>query len=136
MWRSKAAAIAAATLLAACTTDGVNTVTNRGLDYRPVVDMKAVDRVAYQRDLAECKQYAAKVDSGGSALAGALLGGLGGAAVGAATGAVYGQAGTGAAAGATLGGTSGVVGGAVSAQQAQETIIRRCLAGRGYTVLY
>ncbi len=122
--------------IAACTTGGVNTVTSRGLDYRPIVDMKGVDAIRYQADLKECKEYAAQIDVGGSALAGALVGAAAGAAVGAATGAAVGRAGTGAAIGSAAGGTGGLGGGVVSATRAQEQMIHRCLIGRGYNILY
>ena len=126
----------AITLVGACTTEGVNTVTNRGVDYRPIVDMKNIDRVAYERDLLECKEYALQVDVGGSAAAGAIFGAMAGAAMGAAVGSVYNDPGRGAAIGATGGGLGGLGRGAISATTAQEQIVRRCLIGRGYPVLY
>jgi hypothetical protein len=48
----------------------------------PIVDMKGVDQERYERDLAECRQYADQVDVARSAGGGALLGAAGGAAVG------------------------------------------------------
>ena len=120
----------------ACTADGINTVTNRGLDYRPIVDMKGIDVVEFQTDLAECKEYAAQIDAGGSALAGALLGAAAGAAGGAIIGSAFGNTSGGAQFGAAGGALSGAGGGGVSAQRAQENVVQRCLAGRGYTLLY
>ncbi len=120
----------------ACTADGINTVTNRGLDYRPIVDMKGIDVVEFQTDLAECKEYAAQIDAGGSALAGALLGAAAGAAGGAIIGNAFGNTSGGAQFGAAGGALSGAGGGVVSAQRAQEKVVQRCLAGRGYTLLY
>lgn len=128
--------VAALIAASACSTEGVNTITNRGLDYRPIVDMKGVDHIAYQTDLMECKAYAAQIKGGESALAGALIGAAAGAAIGAAVGAPYGQAGYGAATGATAGGFGGGARGAVSATLSQEQVVRRCLMGRGYNVLY
>ncbi len=120
----------------ACTADGINTVTNRGLDYRPIVDMKGVDVIEFQTDLAECKEYAAQIDAGGSALAGALLGATAGAVGGSIIGNAFGNTSGGAQFGAAGGALSGAGGGVVSAQCAQEKVVQRCLAGRGYTLLY
>ena len=95
---------------------------------RPIVDMQGRSAYQYEADLADCQQYAAGVDVGGHALVGAALG----AGLGAALGAVLGDAGTGAALGAISGGATGLGQGA----GAQVDVVRRCLAGRGWNVLY
>lgn len=119
-----------------CTADDINTVTNRGLDYQPIVDMKGVDVIEFQSDLSECKEYAAQIDAAGCAIAGVLIG----AAAGAVSGAIIGNAFGNTSGGAQLGAAGGVLGGAgggvVSAERAQERVVQRCLVGRGYTLLY
>ena len=100
-----------------------------------IVDMKGVDQERYERDLAECRQYADQVDVARSAGGGALLGAAGGAAVGAVVGAITGSPGTGAAVGGGAGGTSGLVAGGASGANKKERVVRNCLRGRGYSVL-
>jgi hypothetical protein len=113
------ASIAALGLLSGCAT------------YRPVVDMRDVtDHGQYERDLADCQNYAAPVSPGASAGAGAIFGALLGAALGAAVGdhsVALDAARFGAVEGAVVGGTSG------AATQVQ--IVRNCMSGRGYLVL-
>ena len=104
--------------------------------YQPIVDMKGVDQALYAQDLAECRIYAEQVSPAGQAVAGALVGAAAGAAIGAATGAAVGQAGYGASVGAASGGSYGTFAGAAHGVTAQITIIRNCLFGRGYKVLY
>lgn len=101
----------------------------------PIVDMKGVDQERYERDLAECRQYADQVDVARSAGGGALLGAAGGAAVGAVVGAITGSPGTGAAVGGGAGGTSGLFAGGASGANKKERVVRNCLRGRGYSVL-
>ena len=50
----------------------------------PIVDTKGVNMAAYQRDLAECQEYAAQINPA----AGVAKGAVAGAAVGAAVGAI------------------------------------------------
>ncbi|MFQ5745378.1 MAG: hypothetical protein ACE5HV_17635, partial [Acidobacteriota bacterium] len=104
--------------------------------YRPIVDLKGVDSNRYEADLRECQQYAKQISPAGSGIGGALLGGLFGAALGAATGAAVGAPGRGAALGTAVGGVTGGGSAAASAAQAQQEVIKRCLAGRGYRVLH
>ena len=105
----------------------------------PIVDMKDVDEERYERDLAECRQYADQVDvarsAGGGALLGAAGGAAGGAAVGAVVGAITGSPGTGAAVGGGAGGTSGLFAGGAGGANKKERVVRNCLRGRGYSVL-
>lgn len=98
--------------------------------YRPVIDTHGVDATAFDRDLAECKQFAAQRDPARQTMAGAIAGALLGALVG---GVVGGNdyVGYGAASGATAGAAGGAAGGA----DAQYQIVDRCLTGRGYRVL-
>lgn len=103
--------------------------------YRPVVDLRGADTGQYGRDLAECQAYAEQVSPVEQSLVGGLLGGLFGAALGAATGAALGDPGTGAAVGAASMGVVGAGAGAAQGADAQRSIIRNCLAGRGYRVL-
>lgn len=102
-----------------------------GCAYNPIVDTMGVDMNRYQTDLNECAQYATQVDPGANAAASAV----GGAVIGAVLGAIFGNSrdvGQLAAAGAIAGGVGGGAGGAAI----QQNIIRNCLSGRGYRVLY
>ena len=99
----------------------------RGANYVPVVDTKYKDPAALQNDTRECQQYALqRANAEQGAIAGALVGALLGAVI-----APRGQRNYVAGQGALIGGA----GGAASANETQETIIKRCLAGRGYNVL-
>ncbi len=106
--------------------------------YHPIVDQGApgFDAGFYERDLAECRSYAAQIDPGHEAAGGALVGGAIGAALGALAGAAHGNPGLGAAVGAGLGGAVGAAQGGGHAAQDQEMIVRRCLDGRGYALLH
>ena len=88
---------------------------------------KGKDAALLNQDLAECQQFAKqRADAASGAVAGALVGALIGAVL-APRGYRNSTAGYGAGAGA--------LGGGVSANQTQESIVKRCLAGRGYSVL-
>jgi len=123
-------------VLGGCTTPEVSTITNVGLDYRPIIDSKGVDIFAYEKDVAECKEFAAKLSAGHDAAVGAAAGAIAGAAAGAAIGAAAGDARYGAAIGAAAGGVGGSAGAGARTTNAQMQIIRNCIAGRGYKVLY
>ncbi|WP_234409808.1 glycine zipper family protein [Polynucleobacter acidiphobus] len=103
-----------------------------GADVRPIVDMKGVNEARYEKDLAECQNYAKEASSMGStaakgAGAGAVVGGLLGLVTGGNTTGIVQAAG----AGAVIGGA----GGAYKGNESQEAIVKKCLAGRGYKVL-
>jgi hypothetical protein len=114
-----AAALAAVGLLAGCAT------------YRPLVDMRDVaDRDQYERDIADCQNYAGSVSPGASAGAGAIVGAILGAALGAAVGdrdVAIDAARFGAVEGALAGGAAGA--------GTQVQIVRNCMSERGYLVL-
>jgi outer membrane lipoprotein SlyB len=103
----------------------------RGANYRPMIDTKGVDFNKFEVDLASCQEYA-RTQAGAKegAVAGALVGAAFGALLAAVAGSNYD---TGAA--ARVGGVTGAASGASGANQDQETIIKRCLQGRGYSVL-
>jgi hypothetical protein len=114
-----AVALAAIGLLSSCAT------------YRPIVDLRDVsDRGQYERDLADCQNYAAPVSPGASAGAGALFGAILGAALGAAVGdhELAREA-------ARFGAVEGAVAGGGAGAGTQVNIIRNCMSGRGYVVL-
>ena len=100
----------------------------RGAGYVPLVDTKGKSLDAVNQDTIECQQYAKQRDDAvGGAIAGAVFGAVIGAIVGHGTqyqGAVAGQT-------AAL----GALGGAGRATETQESVIKNCLAGRGYNVL-
>jgi hypothetical protein len=108
--------IAAAMLAAACSSHP-----------DPIVDTKGVNMAAYERDLAECKQYGGQIQP----VQGVAKGTAAGAAVGAAIGAIHHDAGEGAAVGAVSGGASS----AVRADEDRQDVVKRCMRGRGYKVL-
>jgi outer membrane lipoprotein SlyB len=114
-----AAALATVGLLAGCAT------------YRPLVDMRDVaDRDQYERDIADCQNYAGSVSPGASAGAGAIFGAILGAALGAAVGdrEVAIDA-------ARFGAVEGAVAGGAAGAGTQVQIVRNCMSGRGYLVL-
>jgi len=93
----------------------------------PIVDMRGVDPVLYQQDLADCKVYTRQIQTE----VGVAKGAAGGAAVGGAVGAISGDTAKGAGIGA-------VAGGAKSAQlneREKQQVVKNCLRGRGYRVL-
>lgn len=100
--------------------------------HRPVVDLATSGKTQgqYESDRAQCQDLASQAP-GPDAV------GLGGAAAGAGLGALTaamlgGNAGTGAGLGALYGGVSGIGQGAAI----QADAVRRCMAGRGYNVLW
>jgi len=103
-----------------------------GSDVRPIVDMKGVNEARYEKDLAECQGYAKEASGMGEttakgAGAGAAVGGLLGLVTGGNRTAIVQAAG----AGAVIGGA----GGAYKGNTSQETVVKKCLIGRGYKVL-
>lgn len=99
----------------------------RGANYVPVVDTKYKDPAALQNDTRECQEYAKqRLDAAGGAVAGAIIGALIGTAL-SPRGYRNEMAGYGA--------TAGAISGGAQANETQEVIIKRCLAGRGYNVL-
>jgi outer membrane lipoprotein SlyB len=95
-----------------------------------VIDKQGVDMTRYEKDLAECQQYAEEIDTGTQVAKNAA----GSAAVGAAVGAILGDrhsaqklAGVGAVTGAAHGGAR--------ASEEQVRVVKNCLRGRGYKVL-
>ena len=103
-----------------------------GANVKPIVDMKGVNQVAYDKDLQECQTIAQQQSGMGETAAkgvglGAVVGGL----VGLVTGGNVSGIAQAAGAGAVVGGA----GGAYSGNQSQESVVKRCLSGRGYKVL-
>ena len=114
--------IVSAVLLTACA----------GAEVRPIVDMNGVNEARYEKDLAECQDYAKQATGmGGTAAkgagAGAVVGGLLGLVTGSNTTGIVQSAG----AGAVIGGA----GGAYKGNDSQEAVVKKCLVGRGYKVL-
>jgi hypothetical protein len=119
-------------LLTLCVLVTIAVVGCAGADVRPIVDMKGVNEASYEKDLQECQEYAKEQSGMGStaakgAGAGAVVGGL--------LGLVTGGNGSGIAQAAGAGAVIGTAGGAFAGNQAQEAVVKRCLAGRGYKVL-
>ena len=114
--------IVSAVLLTACA----------GAEVRPIVDMSGVNEARYEKDLAECQDYAKQATGmGGTAAkgagAGAVVGGLLGLVTDSNTTGIVQSAG----AGAVIGGA----GGAYKGNDSQEAVVKKCLVGRGYKVL-
>lgn len=104
-----------------------------------LVDPRGVDPARYDQDYRECAVLANQTDVGERATASAATGAFVGALVGALLGVAIGGNGSSAAYGAGVGAAAGVshgaVGGAASGAQEQQVALRRCLAGRGYSVI-
>jgi uncharacterized protein YcfJ len=103
-----------------------------GSDVRPIVDTKGINQSKYESDLQDCQAIAKQQSGMGEtaakgAGAGAVVGGLLGLVTGGNKTGIFQTAG----AGAVLGGA----GGAFSGNNAQESIVKKCLSGRGYKVL-
>lgn len=115
--------LAAAALLAGC----AGTPGQYGTRYVPVVDLQGRDQARYQQDLAECQSLSEqRGDTAQQAIAGALAAAL--------IGAVLAPSGY----RNNVAGRSALLGagaGAGSAIQTQQEIVKRCLGGRGYSVL-
>lgn len=103
---------------------------HRGQNYVPIVDMRTSDPRTLQIDVEDCQAYARKrPDAASAAVVGAVLGAVLMAVM--AGGNRSHNPGFWTAAGAA----TGAAGAANGAQGTQEDIIKRCLAGRGYSVL-
>ena len=129
--RMTATALAAAMTISGC-------VSYSGADYRPIVDTR--DRVAYEQDLAECRELAIREVRGSDSRAARLgfLSTLTGALIGLAIGADVGDTGV-AVAGAAIGAG---IGAATSADKRRQEVdyrradvIYQCMEGRGWRVL-
>jgi len=103
-----------------------------GADVRPIVDMKGVNEARYEKDLAECQDYAKEASGmGGTAAKGAGAGAVVGGLLGLVTGGNRTEIVQAAGAGAVI----GAAGGAYKGNESQEAIVKKCLVGRGYKVL-
>ncbi|MDO8492552.1 MAG: glycine zipper family protein [bacterium] len=98
--------------------------------YQPIVDMQGVDINRYNRDLADCQQYAQQVSPGEQAAVGAGAGLV----FGAAMGAIFGNRHD-AGRGAIAYGLAGAGVGAAHGAGTQMNVVRNCMSGRGYRVL-
>ena len=99
----------------------------RGAAYVPLVDMAGKNPDQFARDVAECQVYAQqRMDAAQGAMIGAVAGALLGAFL-----APRGYRNEVAGHAAVL----GAAGGAIEATDTQESITKRCLAGRGWNVL-
>ena len=114
-----------------CATTGGGVGTGIGAAYTPVIDLKNVDPGKYQIDLFECRQLAAQVEANrrGDILTSTVAGAVVGAVVGGAGGD------EGRRTGAKLGAAAGGLSSADSAYGGAKVVIKKCLAGRGYSIL-
>lgn len=102
-----------------------------GAGYRPMIDNRNVDMNRYESDLRDCQAYATQTAGAGeTAVAGAAAGAVLGAVLAAAAGSGYSRNRS-----ARVGAVSGAIGGAAAGENDQRNIIRRCMSGRGYSVL-
>lgn len=106
------------TFLLACASDQI------------IVDKRGLDPVAYERDLAECRSYGNELDVGAEMARGAAVG----ATAGVLLGAIIGDSDT-AAAGAGVGAVHGGFEEGRHGAVRQQQVVKRCLRGRGYSVL-
>lgn len=102
---------------------------HQSMQARPLVDMKGKDVAQYNQDYRECSAYAAQVEGnvGGAAVAGAVVFGILGAMLGDRSTAGF---------GAVVGGLSGAGEAVGKEKKDKETVMRECLKGRGYVVLF
>jgi outer membrane lipoprotein SlyB len=115
------------TILVLIATLSLSACATRGQNYVPVVDMRGQNHNAFVQDLSDCQAYARqRPDGAQGAVAGAIVGGLLGAVI-----APRHHRNTFGAYGAGLGAAAGAGG----AMDTQESIVKRCMAGRGYNVL-
>jgi uncharacterized protein YcfJ len=99
--------------------------------YRPLVDTKGKDMGRYESDLAECREYANQVAGPGTGAAlGAGIGAALGYLISRAAGSRYDHD-----AAARVGAVSGAASGAAHGGQREVDVVRRCMQGRGYSVL-
>lgn len=123
--------ISATIVTTGCATGGGRPGRGVGADYTPIVDTKNVNQETLNTDIAECRVYANQIspidNAAGAAVAGAIFLGVLSAAVGGRS-----QMNRYNAVGGAIGAGAGAAAGSLAAQQ---NIIRRCLMGRGYTVL-
>lgn len=114
------AVLSVCVVVSGCATTGAN--------YVPRVDLNGKDTRQLDMDIRECQTYAAETAGAGDGLViGAVIGALALALL-----APHGHKNDWAASGAL----AGAAGGAVGATENQQSIIKRCLTGRGYSVLY
>jgi hypothetical protein len=100
----------------------------------PVVDVPKGEEARYQQDLNECRDLASKAE--GNKKAGVKTGRRVGLIAGAVGGAVTGEGAVkGAAIGGAAGGLSGRTAGTVKDSVDAGFVVRKCLDGRGWTVL-
>jgi outer membrane lipoprotein SlyB len=105
----------------------INGCATRGANYEPLIDLRGTESKPIAQDIYDCQQYAKHaLDAAGGAVAGAIAGALLMAII-----MPRGFRNYGAGQGAAVGGVAG----AAQANDTQETIIKRCMAGRGYNVL-
>ena len=99
----------------------------RGANYVPLVDLQGRSQETFTKDTTECQAFAkTRLDAAQSAVVMAIVGALIGAAI-APSGYRSGAA--------SYGAGIGALSGASTATDTQESITKRCLAGRGYSVL-
>ncbi len=109
-------------------------LTNCAGNYKPIVDTKGVDKLKYEKDLQEC-QAIAKEEAIGSGK-GAVIGAVAGAVIGAVASAVIDPDGRTGDYGIRVGTIYGAGSGAVAGAEQKMAIVKNCMDGRGYKVLY
>jgi uncharacterized protein YcfJ len=98
--------------------------------YRPLVD-SGVSRGSYDDDVADCQHLAAQRPAAAQAAGGAAVGAV----LGALLGVAVGLHGNDVAEVAAWGAANGGIEGAAYGSAAQQDIVSRCMAGRGYNVV-
>lgn len=119
-YRLPMACLAAAVILAGCTTTD-----------EIIIDRKGVDMARYAVDKAECEQYAREVRTGAKAARGAASGAV----VGGAIGGITRDSSEGVARGAGVGAVTGTARGISEGERTKVRVVKQCLRGRGYRVL-
>lgn len=109
-------------LVAACANSGAN--------YRPVVDGPVGDH--YEADLADCQALAASGATVDGRTAGSAVAGAG---VGAATSVIWNNNSSNAGEAAAVGALLGLTGDLARKNAERESIVKRCMSGRGHNVV-
>jgi len=99
--------------------------------HKPIVDRKGVDNAVYEKDLAECQEYA---KDGINPVTGAVVGAVTGAVIGTVVDKIL-SPGNKENIGGRIGTIYGAGGGAKAGMDDQKNIVKKCMSGRGYKVL-
>lgn len=118
-------------IVALCASLGACATTQTGANWSPIIDSQGKSAQDQATDLSACQDFATRqAGAAQQAAAGAIAGALFGALLAAAAGGGYSRNQS-----AGIGAVSGLAAGAAQGETDQRSVIRKCMAGRGYNVL-